>query len=110
MTNHTPGPWKVFNAWQDHRDQSIEFTRIGNDEKTVIHAEDSQVEIVAPNEADLHLITVAPELLEELEKTLDSLNAFIKEIISNDMIIPLWVNERKDEIEIIIAKAKGEQS
>jgi hypothetical protein len=92
---HTPGPWKVFNAWNT-ADGVIGFSRIGNDEKNVIRSENTQVDIYATNEADLHLITAAPELLQACEAALN----LAEEMSEGDLY---------DQIKNAIAKAKGEQ-
>lgn len=106
MSKHTPEPWKVFNAWQDHRDQSIQFTRIGNDETTILHAEDTQVEIVVPNEADLHLIAAAPELLQALVLIDET---FVADCIATNAGVDLeYAAKLRNIARAVIAKAKGE--
>lgn len=110
-TKHTPGPWKV-NEEKDAiwisppnpKDNVIcdVVGRIYDIEKATVDFTDEDV-------ANAHLIAAAPEMLEELENVLKDLNAFIDAVVVDaDMIVPMWVNDRKDEIEILIAKAKGE--
>lgn len=65
MAQYTPSPWKVFNAW-NNRDL-ISFTRIGNNENTVIQSEDTNDDLQA-TQSDLNLICAAPELLEFIKK------------------------------------------
>lgn len=102
MTQHTPGPWKIFNAWE-HKGV-IAFSRIGNDEKSVIRSENTQTDIYATNEADLHLIAAAPELLEACEKIIKYDEAPASGVVDHNAIYENAIRLAR----AAIAKAKGE--
>lgn len=96
MNKYTPGPWYI-NSYGD--------CVSGNG---IVLAEKPHG--INPNwEANAYLIAAAPELLEELETTLKALDLFrLACTFQQDMIVPLWVNERIDNITFLIAKARGE--
>jgi len=105
---HTPAPWKWWSQLENtDRPQNYDLDKIvtedGNEVILCIYG--NQAKRKEPN---LQLIAAAPELLEELETTLKNLYDFKVEIVLQDMIVPLWVNERIEKIELAIAKAKGE--
>lgn len=114
---HTPGPWKYSithpmsgDVWfvitdNDGRGPIME---IGGDEQNGQIAVAKYL-ITDPKEieANARLIAAAPELLEACKQTQYKLIDFIHEIIENDMIVPLWVNNLKDEIDSVIKKATG---
>ena len=66
---HTTGPWKFYNAYGS---KQIMFTRLGNDQETIIVAARCGVECVLGNEDDAYLISAAPDLLEALQKIVNN--------------------------------------
>ena len=104
MSKYTPGPWKVFNAWQNG--DAVNFSRIGNESKTIITVQNSD-DVTAFNEADLHLIAAAPELLETLDYLRKELRA-AQAYICQPKEIETWLDDMEERARVVIAKAKGE--
>lgn len=63
MSNHTPGPWKIVDAWNDYMVE-------GQNGEEIIW-QDGPHETPTINEANARLIAAAPDLLKALEGLLD---------------------------------------
>jgi hypothetical protein len=103
---HTPGPWKIFNAY-DIGEGEIAFTRVGTNETDVLWAGNFSADLVA-SEANIRLIAAAPDLLEALEMALRAMEG------ANSTIYWEWNHEdeeltRAEKVaRAAIAKAEGE--
>lgn len=67
MNKHTPGPWRFE---QGSRHDDLKMLIGGNGEEICFFGNEERYEQTAgfePEEADMHLITAAPDLLTELE-------------------------------------------
>ena len=88
MNKHTPGPWKIVDAWNDYMVE-------GQNGEEIIW-QDGPHDTPTINEANARLIAAAPDLLDALVMVLDDPNA---------------LDGRPRTYEIVcaaIAKAKGE--
>lgn len=97
MTEHTPGPWKVYNAFDLIRKPgSVAFERIGTPIVTVLECNEGY-DIVA-TKADAQLIAAAPDLLAACEAALEA--------IRSDADID-WMLNVESQCRAAIAKARG---
>ena len=88
MSQHTPGPWKIVDSWEDH---TIE----GPKGEEIIF-QDGPYQTPSIKEANARLIAAAPEMLKALE--------MLVEKIKNDE----WFEDWSKIATSVIDKAKGE--
>jgi len=96
MSNHTLGPWKIVDSWEDH---TIE----GPKGEEIIF-QDGPYQTPSIKEANARLIAAAPDLLEAL---IDMVQAY-SELIPRDQIPPSRGRQAIRKASSAIAKAKGE--
>jgi gentisate 1,2-dioxygenase len=91
MSKHTPGPWKIVDAWNDHMVE-------GQNGEEIIW-QDGPHGTPTINEANARLIAAAPDLLEALENLAD----YVDERAGDNECRPI------ENARAAIAKAKGEE-
>ena len=89
MSNHTPGPWKIFD---DHPDPDLLCLH-------VCHGDEQIADVSELKNA--HLIAAAPELLEALE-------CYVEKVADLNRYGVMIETSLRKKAEAAIAKAKGE--
>lgn len=98
MTNHTPGPWEVFDSMVDGDTYGID----GADGSAVVYYGYRDTDSGIPKKADAHLIAAAPDLLLALERITSSYRSLLTRRPVRD------VDETLAEVDAAIRKARGE--
>jgi len=109
MSNHTPGPWKVYQITEKNKKDDGYTCHVVTDEEypkgfcvAKVHANSIFQRDV---ESNARLIAAAPELLEVLEKVLRyTEDMLMDEFRADDLSDWPWVEEAHK----VISKAKGE--
>lgn len=98
----TKGPWRVNLTgphWNNPEIANYEICYSENGECIVDH-------VYEP--ADAHLIAVAPEMYEEIQRDIDHLERQMRFKTENDEMLTLLKQEQNRKIQLL-AKARGEQ-
>jgi hypothetical protein len=104
---HTPGPWEIAEAgsWKDGKRTSTEyFVRRPGDDVAIASEIIDPANNDEPSEANARLIAAAPDLLAELERSIDVIQA-----LHGDVAWDTFHNNAPEmkRIRAAIAKAKG---
>lgn len=108
MPAHTPGPWEMAEAgsWAGGKRTSMEyFVRRPGDDVAIASEIIDPANDDAPSEANARLIAAAPELYEELERSVEVIKC-----LHGDVAWETFYNHAPEmkRIRAVLKKAKGE--